>query len=284
MFSQTRIFVLAGGLVLLLAGCAGSPTRGVDPGEVLLTTPTSAQADEDRSGCLVSSVPNEFGFDPFYEKFCDADGIPIISSGEVDDLALKQAYYLITNMLAPIPEVRQELISNGAYFGIIGKSEMQTTLPEYSHMDSQYWDRRARGLGGSRDMPITSAAEENLLCLPWDRYRGESIAVHEFAHTIALLGFGDNFDSLLEEFSDLYESAIQKGLWINTYAGSDIQEYWAEGVQSYFNSNLEAEPTDGVHNHVNTREELAKYDPRLHEFISRVFNGYRWTADCPPQG
>jgi len=285
MFTQTRIFVLVGGLVLLLTGCAGSPGQSIDHEPAFVsTTPAARQADEDRSGCLVSSVPNELGFDPFYKKYCDADGIPIISSGGVDDLALQQAHYLITSMLAPIPEVRQELISNGAYFGIIGKSEMQTTLPEYSHMDSQYWDRRARGLGGSRDMPITSAAEENLLCLPWDRYRGESIAVHEFAHTIALLGFGDNFDSLLEEFSDLYESAIQKGLWINTYAGSDIQEYWAEGVQSYFNTNLEAEPTDGVHNHVNTREELAEYDPQLHEFISRVFNGYRWTADCPHQG
>ena len=284
MFTKTWIFALAGGLVLLLAGCAGSQTRGVDPGEVLLTTPTSVQADEDRSGCVVSSVPNELGFDPFYKKYCDADGIPIISSGEVDDLALQQAHYLITSMLAPIPDVRQELISNRAYFGIIGENEMQTTLPEYSHMDSQYWDCRARGLGASRGSPITSAAEENLLCLPGDRYRGESIAVHEFAHTIALLGFGEKRDVLEDELSGLYETALQKGLWINTYAASDIQEYWAEGVQSYFDTNLEAEPPNGVHNHVDTREELAEYDLQLHEFISRVFNGYRWTADCPPQG
>lgn len=270
---------------LFLSGCGGNPIQVADPAlENETATPPLTPVIEDRSGCVVSSVPDEYGFDPFYEKFCDAVGIPIISSGEVDDLALKQAHYLITSMLAPIPDVRQELISNRAYFGIIGENEMQTTLPEYSHLDSQYWDRRARGLGASWESPITSAAEENLLCLPGDRYRDESIAVHEFAHTIALLGFGDKRDALEGELGGLYESALQKGLWINTYAASDIHEYWAEGVQSYFNTNLESEPPDGVHNHVDTREELAEYDPQLHEFISRIFNGYRWTADCPPQG
>jgi len=230
---------------------------------------------------VVGSLPDGTAFDPFYEKYCDAGGIPVISSAEVDDLALQQAYYIVSNMLAPISDVRQELIAYGAYFAIIGAHEMQTTLPEYSDMDSEYWDRRARGLGGSAGFPITSAAEENLLCLPWDRYYGESIAVHEFAHTISLMGFGDQFEPLLEEFTRLYESAKEQGLWANTYAGSDIQEYWAEGVQTYFNTNLQAIPTDGVHNHVNTRSELAEYDPGLYEFISKIFNGYEWTPTCP---
>ena len=235
----------------------------------------------DRNGCVVGSVPKEYSFDPFYEKYCDAGGIPVISSGSVDDLALKQAYYVIMNMLAPIPDVRQELVSNGAYFGIIGKRERLTTLPEYAHMDSFYWDKRARGLGGSKASPLTSTAEENLLCLTWDRYWGESIAVHEFAHTISLAGLGADFEPLLAEFTGLYESAIQEGLWQDTYAGSDILEYWAEGVQSYFNANLEAEPPDGDHNYVNTREELADYDPALFDFISRVFHGLEWTPACP---
>jgi len=241
----------------------------------------SSLVDEDRSGCVVSSVPDEYLFDPFYQKYCDADGIPIISSGEVDDLALQQAYYIVMNMLVAVPDIREELISNGAYFGVIGKNEMQTSLPEYSHMDSKYWDLRARGLGGSIGVPITSSAEENLLCLWDDKYYGESIAVHEFAHTISLMGLGDNFDSLLVEFTELYETAMEQGLWKNTYAGSDLQEYWAEGVQSYFNTNAQSVKGDGVHNYVNTREELAEYDPALYEFISRIFNDFRWTPTCP---
>ena len=34
---------------------------------------------------------------------------------------------------------------------------------------------------------MTSGAEENLLCLAEDRYRGESIFLHEFAHTMAVM-------------------------------------------------------------------------------------------------
>ena len=88
----------------------------------------------------MSSVPEQYSFDSFYQKYCDAGGIPVISSGVVDDLALKQAYYVIMNMLAPIPEVRQELISNGAYFGVIGKNERLTSLPEYAHMSRLFHD------------------------------------------------------------------------------------------------------------------------------------------------
>jgi hypothetical protein len=250
-------------IFILLTACTSNQSEEVE------ITPTSSLVIEDRSGCVVSSVPGDLSFDPFYGKYCDADGIPIISSQEVDDLALQQAYYIVMNMLVAVPDIRRELISNGAYFGIIGKNERQTSLPEYSHMDSAYWDQRARGLGGSFGVPITSSAEENLLCLRNDRYRGESIAVHEFAHTISLMGLGDEFDSLLVEFTEIYESAIDQGLWENTYAGSDIQEYWAEGVQSYFSTNLQSLLGDGVHNHVNTREELAEYDPALYEFISK---------------
>jgi hypothetical protein len=264
---------------LLLAAILLTACR-INTGGVNANSPL---VDEDRSGCVVSSVPDEYSFDPFYQKYCDANGIPIISSGEVEDLALQQAYYIVMNMLVAVPEIREELISNGAYFGVIGKNEMQTSLPEYSEMDSEYWDRRARGRGGSRGIPITSSAEENLLCLRNDRYYGESIAVHEFAHTISLMGLGDDFEPLLAEFTELYESAKEQGSWENTYAGSDIQEYWAEGVQSYFNANAQSLIGDGVHNYVNTREELAGYDPALYEFISRIFNGYRWTPTCPNQ-
>lgn len=272
-FMNSRLFQFLFILVVMLTACTTNQSDGVNS--------TSSLVDEDRSACVVRGVPDDLSFDPFYKKYCDADGIPIISSNEVDDLALQQAYYLIMNMLVAVPDIHQELVSNGAYFAIIGKNEMQTDLPEYSHMDSEYWDQRARGLGGSLDNPVTSSAEENLLCLRSDRYYGESITIHEFAHTISLMGIGDDFDSLALEFTEIYESAKERGLWENTYAGSNIEEYWAEGVQSYFNANAQSVPGDGVHNHVNTREELVEYDPALYEFISRIFNDFKWTPTCP---
>jgi len=268
------VLVFSIGLVLLLQQIGPSLVAGdlADP---------ASNPREDRSGCEVGPLPEWLPYDPFYEKYCDAGGIPIISSGNVSDLALQQAYYIVTNMLAPIPDVRLTLVANGAYFGVIGQDEQLTDIPEYSHMDGAYWNRRARGLGGSSESPITTTAEENLLCLTWDHWYGESIAVHEFAHTISLMGLGAEFDLLYEQFNGLYLSALQEGLWSNTYAGSDIGEYWAEGVQSYFNTNLEADPVDGVHNHVNTREELAEFDPHLYDFIAAFFSDYVWTPACP---
>lgn len=184
-------------------------------------------------------------------------------------------------MLVAVPEIQQELISQGVYFGIIGQNEQQTSLPEYAHLESAYWDQRARGLGGALDLRITSAAEENLLCLRNDRYFGESIAVHEFAHTISVLGFGDQFESKYLEFTQIYQSVLEQGLWEKTYAGSNLQEHWAEGVQSYFNANLQSVLGDGVHNQINTREELAEYDPALFDFIAEIFNDLDWPPTCP---
>ncbi len=272
------------GLVLTMLAFASScqTTETPEPTAAALSTSLSPiTVNESRDACVVAAPPGEYRFDPFYKKYCNAGGIPIISSGEVDDLALQQAYYLITNLLAPIPEINEELVDRGAYFAIMGIKEFQTTLPEYSHMGSEYWDQRARGLGADRWNPVTSGAEENLLCLRADRYYGESIAVHEFAHTIHLLGLSSVIPGFDASLRDLYRSATEQGLWHNTYAGSNYKEYWAEGVQSYFNTNLQAIPTNGVHNHVNTREELAEYDPLLYEFIDGIFGGFEWTPTCP---
>src|SRR3989442_1445073 len=61
------------------------------------------------------------------------------------------------------------------------------------------------------------------------------------------------------------------GRFANTYAISNAREYWAEGVQDWFDANLQAFPADGVHNAVNTRVELMNYDPELAGLIGEVF-------------
>ncbi len=127
---------------------------------------------------------------------------------------------------------------------------------------------------------MASAAEENLLCYPDDKYKGESIMVHEFAHTVKDLGeifIDPTFDDRLQE---AYESAMTKGLWADTYSTTNKQEYWAEGVESYFDANAYSNPPNGVHNQINTRTALAAYDPALYELIAQVFpTNWRWS--CP---
>ncbi|MBS0202749.1 MAG: S9 family peptidase [Planctomycetes bacterium] len=61
---------------------------------------------------------------------------------------------------------------------------------------------------------------------------------------------------------------MDAGLWKGKYASVNRHEYFAEGVQSWFDNNRE---NDHDHNHVNTRAELLQYDPRLAALCKEVF-------------
>ena len=69
------------------------------------------------------------------------------------------------------------------------------------------------------------------------------------------------------------DAAVAKGRWKNVYASTNIAEYWAEGVQDWFNVNAEVnkDDGDGKHNKINTREELQRYDPGLYSILKRFF-------------
>ena len=74
-------------------------------------------------------------------------------------------------------------------------------------MGQDSYNERARGLGGTPAVPLGSSAEENLLCLAGDRYRGEDITVHEFAHSVHLLGL-----NTVSEGSSTARTAAAAGL------------------------------------------------------------------------
>jgi alpha-glucosidase len=211
--------------------------------------------------------------DPFYQKHIDLEGLPVLSSGKVSDEGLQEAAYLIRKMLAKRPDVLKEMARRGVRFVVMAPTEMTTDVPEQRHLKNDPktdWDKRARGLGGR----ITSCGEENLLNLKGDRYSRENILIHEFSHSIHRFGVGSldrKFDARLQE---TYKAALAKELWQNTYAASNHSEYWAEGVQSYFDCNNP--PNRGVHNDINTREKLAKYDPVLFELIDETFGQNEW--------
>ncbi len=61
---------------------------------------------------------------------------------------------------------------------------------------------------------------------------------------------------------------MKAGLWKAAYASVNHHEYFAEGVQSWFDNNRE---NDNEHNHVNTRAELIEYDPGLAAICREVF-------------
>ena len=111
-------------------------------------------------------------------------------------------------MLEKRPDLRADIIQRDGRVGVMAVSEMTTDIPEQrewkkptlddrrltdgerarydqpggigSMTDKEYWNRRARGMGGT----FTTCAEENVLGYPGTRYFGEHILVHEFSHSI----------------------------------------------------------------------------------------------------
>jgi hypothetical protein len=217
----------------------------------------------------VTEPPAELKVDPFYKKYISADGYPIVASEKVSDYALKEAAYLVHMMLAKRSDVREAMINSGSRLIVMAHNEFTTDMPEHAHLHPKdYWDARARGLGGSRSEPVCSCGEENLLAYAGDPYQAECILIHEFAHNLHLRGLV-NVDSTFDgRLRHAYDAAMTQGLWKAKYASVNHHEYWAEGVQSWFNNNR---PPDHDHNHVNTREELKEYDPGLAKLCEEVF-------------
>jgi len=215
-----------------------------------------------------------FALDPHYRKALTVEGFPIVASEKVPDAALQEAAAIIRNMLGGRPDILRKLAENQVRLGIMAVSERTCDLPEHADLEPPaYWNRRARGLGASRRRPCVSCGEENLLHNPGDPYSTESIMIHEFAHAIhemAVKHLDPSFDRRLEA---AYDAAMEKGLWKDLYAAENHHEYWAEAVQSWFDTNRE---NDAIHNHVDTREELLEYDPALAALCREVFGDNEW--------
>lgn len=220
------------------------------------------------------------GIPKFYTQRAFANGLPIVASANVSPFAVQEAVYLVDLMLANRPDVREAMIKSGARLCIMAHNEFTTELPEFVRMTEgtvpgfesvsakDYWDARARGLGGSEYDPLCSCAEENLLAYEGDPYSTECILIHELAHNIHLRGMVNVDPTFDERLKATYDAAMNAGLWKSKYASVNHHEYFAEGVQSWFDNNRE---DDHDHNHVNTREELIEYDPRLAELCREVF-------------
>lgn len=220
------------------------------------------------------NIIEQFNLDSFYRKCLLVEGLPIVTSNEVRDEALMEAEYLIRQMIGHRPELLRAMALRGTRFTIMSPNEFTTDVPEHSDLEPKgYWDKRARGLGATRERPSVSCGEENLLCLPGDPYSTENILIHEFAHAIHEMGLvtvDSTFDKRLEE---IFNSAMENGLYKGKYASTNRMEYWAESAQSWFDTNRE---NDDQHNHVDTREEIKEYDPRMATLLEEIFTDTSW--------
>jgi hypothetical protein len=223
----------------------------------------------------ITLPPSDLNLDPFYKKYVDANGFPVISSWRVPDSALLKARHIIVSITSMLPEeVVNIMRACGVRIGVMARYEGTTDIPEHRFLandTSINWDVRARGLGGSVEDPLTTCAEENLLCYQIDKYHAEDILIHEFAHTIHLAGIIQVDTTINTRLQHALDHATAQGKFMRTYAATNLAEYWAEGVQDWFNVNAEMPKPDGKHNHVNTRSELKEYDPELYAILAEYF-------------
>jgi hypothetical protein len=234
-----------------------------------------------------ASPPAELGIDPFYERYLDARGVPVVSSANVSDAALARACDAATHVLGESAAIRARLAENGFLVAVIGVGEVLTDLPGYHDLyevnPDVDWNYGVRSLGaGSLERPVSSVGEENLLCLSDDLFVGESIAIHSIAHGLRALGIVDVDPEWDERLDAAYDAAMAAALWTETFAATSASQYWAEGVQDWYDANLEATPPDGLHNDVNTRVELRAYDPELASLIAEHVPDDGWRPTCPP--
>ncbi len=249
-------------------------------------------------GASVGIPPATVGADAFYSKHISARAIPILSSSRVPDEALLAARDMTRSMFSHRPDFAEWLAANDYRVAIIAEEEAMLDLPEKAHWtkparddprltrcelnhydvrigaksDRQYWDERARGIGGRR----TVGSEEDVLGLPTTRYWGETIFVHEMAHNV-LFAIEAVDPALYAEVEAAYANALANDLWLNEYATTTIQEYWAEGTQIWFNSNRRV-MIDGrqILNH----PDLKAYDPKLYAALAQAYgDNHRLKSD-----
>jgi hypothetical protein len=220
----------------------------------------------------------------FYEKFVAVDGFPITGSAIPSDEALKETAKWVCLMFgAANPSVKESMIAYSGKMTVIGSypKELTTQVPEFSYLTPpDYWNERARGLGATPSIPTGACAEENVLCDSDDRYRGECIMVHEFAHSMTLLSGNSTFlDKLQSAFTN---SVIHKNLWANTYSATNAQEYFADAVQAWMGCQSYQNPADGVDGPINTIDRIQQYDPELFSLLQEFFpRNFALRYNCP---
>jgi hypothetical protein len=226
------------------------------------------QATEPKVTPIPEAVIKKYDLDTdFYKKHLDYKGFSILSSAKVSDTALYEARYLIDKMLGQREDILKAMIKSGCRFMVMAPTEMTTDVPEQRHWDKAYWDKRARGMGGK----LSSCGEENLLNLKGDRYNKENILIHEFNHAIHQQGLRLVDPTFNDRLKEAFKKAMDKGLWKGTYLTTNAAEYWAEGVQAYFDC---MRPQYGA----NTREKLQEYDADLFKLVDEVYkqSSYRY--------
>lgn len=245
------------------------------------TTTTNARPEYD---CEVAPTSTVEG----YTQGCTILGLEVLATEDVEAEAIREMAARAYQMLVNRPEYAESIATFPIGLRVIGSSQRIMDLPEfediYFHHPGIDWRFLGRSFPGTETIPFAAGAEENLLCSTEDRYEGEDNFMRDFAITIRRFAMDAVDESTSAAIDQAYAVAIAEGKWKNTLAEINSEQYWAEGVQSFFDANLEDNAEDrepiSSHNHVNTRDELRTYDRALYQIAISVFRDTGWRPSC----
>lgn len=256
----------------------------LEPGVLARTAPGAAAF----TPCTVGPVPARFELDEFYRQACVVDGLPVVASDEVDPGALVAAGAVIEGMLRNRPDLALIMADRGFRLGIIGVEQRAVELPEYRDLPENYprtdWDA-ARAYGATPRRPLAAAPEENLLCSDEDTYPGQSVLTHELGHSVLDMAVLPEDPDFGDRLRDAFDAAKRMPIYRDTYAMTNFDEYWAEGVQDFFDASRPGYGPggggDGYDGPIYDRRSLREEDPVLYELIVEVFTEVDYSPVCP---
>ncbi len=244
-----------------------------------------------RSQPSVEAPPERFHADRYYKKLTLAREFPIFGSSKVSDEALLAANDIVRKMFAYRHDVLKAMIVDGARLVVLGRDERLSDLPEYLASANVPGFDDVRYADYSPDRKLMVVPEENVLGLGSDRFAGKSMVVSVFAkgsyrltstrpvdpdfekrpqkqqYELRVKRLDIEFDRTLQS---LLEDAKARGLWRGTAASRDAAEYWAAGVEAYFDAAGDGHAPESASRPVTTRETLKAYDPSLFVFIEET--------------
>ena len=189
--------------------------------------------DGDKLGWLHSSLatashsgklPPHLKADPYYQKYLDAGGVPILAPASVADEELLRAQAITLAMVADRPDLLDVLAAQNTRI-LLYDSERGglTQLPEFADSSG------ASGIFGETSYGFAAAAPT------MTTYHCNETLIHEIAHALDYAIQKQEWEAFRgPEFKKArnraFLSAKEARLWAGSYASTISDEYWAEMV------------------------------------------------------
>jgi hypothetical protein len=233
--------------------------------------------------------PGKFKADPYYTKFTYAREFVVLGSNKVSDEALLKVNDTIRKMFAYRHDILKALITDGARLVVLGRTEKLSDLPEFKDAPADFDEVRC--FEYTPTLKLLVVPEENVLGLAKEPFAGKCLAVSLFAkalyHVTGTRPVIPDFDKRRDKqqyelrvkrldiefdqkLAHLHEDAMGKSLWKGTPAARNKVEYWATGVEAYFDATGDGFPPNQADRPITTREALKAYDPDLFALVDET--------------